>query len=50
MAAFVFLNLNKLTLTATEIAYERIVRAVAESKLNKEDIAKFFQTNTRRTR
>lgn len=50
MAAFVFLKLNKLTLTATEIACERIVRAVAESGLNKEDIAKFFQTNTRRTR
>jgi len=50
MVAFVFLKMNRLTLTATEIQFERIVRAVAESKLGKEDIAKFFQTHTRRSR
>ena len=50
MAAYVFLKLNKLTLTATEIAYERIVRAVAESKIVKADIAKFFQTHTHPSR
>lgn len=50
MAAFVFLKMDRLTLTATEIEFERIVRAVAESRLGKEDIAKFFQTHTRRSR
>jgi len=50
MAAFVFLKLNKLTLTASEIAYERIVRAVAKSKMGKDDIAKFLQMYSRRTR
>lgn len=50
MAAFTFLKLNKLTLTASESAYERVVRAVAESKLTKEDIAKFFRAHTRRSR
>lgn len=50
MAAFVFLKLNALTMTATEIAFEQIVRAVAESKLGKDEIAKFFQTHTRRSR
>lgn len=50
MTAFVFLKLNKLTLTATESAYERIVRAVAESKITKEGIAQFFRTHTRPSR
>ena len=47
MAAFVFLKLNNLTLTVTQVGYERIVRAVAESKITKEDIAQFFRAHTR---
>ena len=50
MAGFVFLKLNRLTVTATEVAFERIVRAVAERKLGKEAIAKFFHTHTRHSR
>jgi len=47
MAAFVFLKLNNHTLTAGEIQYERMVRAVAESKLEKREIAEFFQKHSK---
>lgn len=50
MAAFVFLRLNKLDLTATQSAFERTVRAVAESKISKDEIANFFKKHTRRMR
>ncbi len=50
MTAFVFLKLNRLTMTATETAYEQIVRAVAESKLSKDEVAQFFQAHSRRRR
>jgi death on curing protein len=47
MAALVFLKLNNHTLTAGEIQYERMVRAVAESKLEKREIAEFFQKHSK---
>lgn len=50
MAAFVFLRLNKLDLTATQSAFERTVRAVPESKISKDEIANFFKKHTRRMR
>ena len=49
-AAFVFLKLNNRTLTAGENQFELIVRAVAEGKLGKDEIAKFFQKNSKRSR
>jgi death-on-curing protein len=49
-AAFVFLKLNNLTLTAGENQFELIVRTVAEGKLGKDEIAKFFQKNSKRSR
>ena len=42
-AAFVFLKLNGLTLTAPEPALEKLVLAVAEGKLKKSEIAPFFR-------
>lgn len=50
MATFVFLKLNKITLTAAERQFERVVLAVAESKLDKDGIAKFLQKHSRRGR
>ena len=49
-AAFVFLKLNNRTLTAGENQFELIVRAVAEGKLGKDEIAKFFQKSSKRSR
>jgi death-on-curing protein len=49
-AAFVFLKLNNRTLTAGENQFEVIVRAVAEGKLGKDEITKFFQKNSSRSR
>ena len=50
MAAFVFLKLNHYTFTADELRYERLVREVAEGKSGKQELARFFQKNSRRTR
>lgn len=47
MTAFVFLKLNNHALTAGEIQYERMVRAVAESKLEKREIAEFYQKHSK---
>ncbi len=41
MAAFVFLRLNDISLEATETAYERIVRSVAEGRSDKASVAAF---------
>jgi len=49
-AAFVFLKLNNRTLTAGENQFELIVRAVAEGNLGKDEIAKFVQKNSKRSR
>lgn len=50
MAAFVFLKLNKWTLVADENQFERIVIAVAESKIEEREIAEFFKKHCRRSR
>lgn len=50
MAAFVFLKLNKFTLTAKEDEFERIVIEVAESKIEKPAISKFFKKNCKKFR
>lgn len=50
MAAFTFLKLNGVTLTAKESAFERTVRNVAEGKIGKDKVARFLQKNSRRRR
>ena len=46
VAAYVFLALNGLELTASEAAFEQLVRDVAEGKRGKADAAVFFRTHT----
>jgi death-on-curing protein len=46
MSAFVFLRLNGHTLQATAGAFERLVVAAAEGKVDKATIARFFQEHT----
>jgi death-on-curing protein len=48
VAAYVFLALNALTLTASEKAFEQLVRDVAEGKRGKADAAVFFREHTGR--
>jgi death-on-curing protein len=50
MTAFTFLKLNRLTLTARESEFERVVRKVAEGKIDKTKLAEFLRTNCRRRR
>jgi death on curing protein len=50
MAAFTFLKLNRVTLNAAELRFERVVRQVAEGKMGKERIAEFFQKNRKKRR
>jgi death-on-curing protein len=50
MAAFVFLKLNKLTLVVDQGQFERIVLAVAESNIEKREIAAFFKKHCRKSR
>ncbi len=50
MTAFTFLTLNRLTLTARESEFERVVRKVAEGKIDKTKLAEFLRTNCRRRR
>jgi death on curing protein len=50
MAAFTFLKLNHLTVNASEIKFEGLVRGVAEGKVGKEKIAEFFRKNSKRRR
>jgi death-on-curing protein len=48
MAAFVFLKLNGLTVTAGESEFERVVRQVAEGQMKKDQIAEFFEKNSKK--
>lgn len=48
MAAFVFLKLNGLTVTAGESEFERLVRQVAEGQMKKDQIAEFFEKNSKK--
>jgi death on curing protein len=48
MAAFTFLKLNQISLSAGELKFERLVREAAEGKVGKEKIAEFFQKNTKK--
>ena len=50
MAAFVFLALNRFTLSASSPAFERIVRMVAEDKMGKAGVAEFFRKNCQKRR
>jgi death-on-curing protein len=50
MAAFVFLKINKLTLVADEDQFERIVIDVAESKIEKREIADFLKKHCKKSR
>ena len=50
MAAFVFLKINKLTLVADEDQFERIVIDVAESKIEKREIAEFLKKHCKKSR
>lgn len=47
MAAFVFLKLNRLTLEASESAFEEIVLKAAQGKMGKAAIADFFRKHAR---
>ena len=49
-AAFVFLKLNGLTVSASEPEFERMVRQVAEGGFGKDQIAAFFKKNSRKLR
>jgi len=46
VAADVFLVLNGLDLTASEAAFEKLVRQVAEGKADKATVAEFFRRHT----
>ena len=48
VAAYVFLALNALTLTAPEKAFEQLVRGVADGRQGKADAAVFFRQHTGR--
>jgi death on curing protein len=50
MAAFIFLKLNQISLSAGKLKFERLVRETAEGKVGKEKIAEFFQKNSKRRR
>jgi death-on-curing protein len=47
MAAFIFLKLNGLTLTASESKFESLVLAVAQGKMGKTGIAEFFREHAK---
>lgn len=46
MTAFVFLKLNRYTLTATTDEFYELVLAVAEGKTGKSEVAAFFRSHT----
>ena len=48
MAAFTFLKLNRLTLIARELEFERLVRRVAEGEMGKVAVADFLRKNSQR--
>jgi death-on-curing protein len=45
MAAFVFLSLNDLHLSATDLEYEEVVRSVAEGRMTKGEVAAFLRSH-----
>jgi len=47
VASLVFLSLNGVEVEADEEEFERIVLGVAEGKIDKASVAKFFQNNSR---
>ena len=47
MAAFTFLKLNGLTLTASNIEFEQLILAVAQGKIGKSAVAEFFRKNAK---
>ena len=47
MAAFVFLELNGITLEAREPAFEKVVLSVAEGKSDKAAVAAFFRKHAK---
>jgi len=50
MSAFTFLKMNGIILTASERAFETLVREVAEGKADKKAIAAFFRKNGRQSK
>jgi death-on-curing protein len=48
MAAFIFLNLNRVALDAKESEFERVVRQVAKGEMNKKQIAEFLKINSKK--
>ncbi len=50
MAAYTFLKLNRVNLTARESGFERIVRRVAEGKMDKASVTAFLRQNCQRQR
>lgn len=50
MAAYTFLKLNRVNLTARESGFERIVRRVAEGKMGKASVTAFLRQNSQRQR
>ena len=50
MAAYTFLKLNRVNLTARESGFERIVRRVAEGKMGKASVTAFHRQNSQRQR
>lgn len=48
MAAFIFLRLNAIRMTATESRFERLVRSVSQGKTDKQTAAAFFRKNSKR--
>lgn len=50
MAAYTFLKLNRVNLTARESGFERIVRRVAEGKMGKARVTVFLRQNSQRQR
>lgn len=50
MAAYTFLKLNRVNLTARESGFERIVRRVAEGKMGKASVTAFHRQNSKRQR
>ncbi len=50
MAAYTFLKLNRVNLTARESGFERIIRRVSEGKMGKASVTAFLRQNSQRQR
>ena len=48
MAAFIFLQMNEIDVTASERTFERLVLSVAEGSTDKARVARLFRENSRR--